>query len=188
MKTSASFASLALVIATASAAHADALGQKGQVAIAGDFQVSIVSESTDADNDESDLDIVVAPALDFFLAPNLSLGGQVIFARQDQGELEIQTLGAGARVGYVIGLGKISIWPRAGLTFTRSDIEFGDADGTGSALTLNLFAPVLYHPVDHFFLGIGAKLDYDVYADDDGDGDAAKQTSIGLVSTVGGYF
>jgi hypothetical protein len=188
MKTSTSFATLALLLTTATAtAHADSLGQKGQISIAGDFQISIVSESTDADNDESDLDIVISPALDFFIAPNLSVGGQVVFAREDQGELEAQTFGAGARVGYVIGLGKVSIWPRAGFTFARTSFEFGEADTTLTGLSLNVFAPVLYHPVDHFYLGLGPKLDYDVYADDDTD-DAPKTTAIGIVSTIGGYF
>jgi hypothetical protein len=186
MKPSTSFATAALLLTTATA-HADSLGQKGQISIAGDFQISIVSESTDADNDESDLDIVISPALDFFIAPNLSVGGQVVFAREDQGDLEAQTFGVGARVGYVIGLGKVSIWPRAGFTFARTSFEFGEADTTLTGLSLNVFAPVLYHPVDHFYLGLGPKLDYDVYADDDTD-DAPKTTAIGIVSTIGGYF
>jgi hypothetical protein len=187
MKTSIS-AALVTTLALGASAHADPLGEKGQIAIAGDFQISVVSESTDAENDDSDMDIVIAPALDIFLAPNLSVGGQFVFARSDQGELEEQLFGLGARVGYVIGLGKISIWPRAGFTFARGSLELGDSDVTQTTFTLNVFAPVLYHPVDHFFLGLGPKLDYDVYADNDTDFDAAKTTAIGLVSTVGGYF
>jgi hypothetical protein len=102
MKTSIS-AALVTTLALGASAHADPLGEKGQIAIAGDFQISVVSESTDAENDDSDMDIVIAPALDIFLAPNLSVGGQFVFARSDQGELEEQLFGLGARVGYVIG-------------------------------------------------------------------------------------
>lgn len=183
------FAALVTTLALGATAHAESLGATGQIAIAGDFDLSIVSESTDAPDDESDLDIVIAPALDLFLAPNLSVGGQVVFARSDQGALEEQLFGLGARVGYVIGLGKVSIWPRAGFTFARGSVELGDNDVTQTTFTLNVFAPVLYHPVDHFFLGLGPKLDYDVYADNDLDEvEAAKTTAIGLVSTVGGYF
>jgi hypothetical protein len=187
MKTSIS-AALVTTLALGATAHAESLGAKGQIAIAGDFQISVVSESTDAENDDSDMDIVIAPALDIFLAPNLSVGGQLIFAQEDQVAFEEQTLGVGARVGYVIGLGKVSIWPRIGFTFARSERELALADVTQTTFALNIVAPVLYHPVDHFFLGLGPKLDYDLYADDDTDDDAAKTTAIGLVSTIGGYF
>jgi hypothetical protein len=187
MKTSIAVA-LVTTLALGATAHAESLGTKGQLAIAGDFDLSIVSESSDAENDDSDIDIVIAPALDIFLAPNLSVGGQLIFAQEDQVSFEEQTLGLGARVGYVIGLGKVSIWPRIGFTFAHSERELAIADVTQTTLALNVFAPVLYHPVDHFFLGLGPQLDYDLYADDDTDAEAAKTTAIGLVSTVGGYF
>jgi hypothetical protein len=186
MKMSTSFGSVALLL-TAATAHAESLGEKGQIAISGDFELAITSDSVE--DGDSSTNITIAPALDFFLARNLSVGGQVVFAQNDEELGDVQTFGAAARVGYVIGLGKISIWPRGGLSFARSSFDTAGDDLSVTRLTLNVYAPVLFHPVDHFFLGLGPVFDVDLVADDNSDlFEASKITSIGVVSTIGGYF
>jgi hypothetical protein len=186
MKTSTSMVTIALML-TAATAHAESLGEKGQIAVSGDFELAITSDSVE--DGDSTTNITLAPALDFFLARNLSVGGQVVYAQNGDDLGDVQTFGAAARVGYVIGLGKISIWPRGGLSFARSSFDTPGDDLTITRLTLNVYAPVLFHPVDHFFLGLGPVFDVDLVADDDSDViNARKVTSIGVVSTIGGYF
>ena len=51
-------------------------------------------------------------------------------------------------------------------------------------LTLELYAPFLFHPVPHFFIGLGPSLSIDVA----GGNSSSRETTIGLRSTVGGYF
>lgn len=170
---------IAVVAAAPHPVAAEPLGQPGQIAIAGDFQIAIQSISVE-DVDDSVTAILVAPSGDFFIIPNLSVGGQVIYANRSFGDVSERTIGLGVRAGYVIGLGKVSIWPKAGFSYTHDKDDLSST----SALTLNLFAPLLVHPVDHIFLGLGPNLDLDLYAADD----RLKATAIGITSTIGGYF
>ena len=166
---------LALVSGTAAA---DSLGEKGQIALSSDINITIKSVKSDVDGSESQTDIIIAPGADYFLAPNLSVGG--ILRYDDVDSSGYKAYGAGARVGYVIGLGKISIWPRAGLSLINLDT----GDEGHLYFTVGAFAPLLFHPVDHFFIGLGPEINYDVYASDD----APQITELGVTSVVGGYF
>jgi hypothetical protein len=176
VRTAAIVGALALPAGTAAA---ESLGEAGQISIDGAFDLRFTSTSTDADGDESTTLLQIAPALDFFIAPNVSVGGQLLF-QYSSGAIDITSVGIAPRVGYVIGLGKLSIWPRAGIGFAYADAN----DQSVQSLTLNLFAPINYHPVDHFYIGLGPALDLDLYVSDD----LAKETSFGVVSVVGGYF
>jgi len=196
MKTSIQAVALASTLAFGGTAAAEAIGAPGQIAISGDFQIAFASVSSSDDDAESATRIRVAPAGDYFLIPNLSLGGQVVFDQESQGDFTDRTIGVAVRAGYVIGLGKVSIWPRAGLTFDNgnADVEFLGISGelSTSTLTLNVFAPLLVHPVDHVFIGLGPAFDLDLvvsqsFNDNDVD-DPEKLTAFGVLSTVGGYF
>ena len=151
-------------------------GNTGQVAISSDFKIDFEHA-----NGGSALDL--APAVDYFLAPQLSLGGQVEFAYEShRGGGSESAFGLGPRVGYNIPLHPMfSLYPRAGLSFTHHS-----ATGQSGSNLLGVFllAPFLFHPVPHFFIGLGPTLG----------GNFAGGTSgqhfveIGIHSTVGGYF
>jgi hypothetical protein len=154
-------------------------GNKGQIAIAGDFSVSFLHA-----NHVSTL--VLAPAIDYFIAPQLSLGGQVSFEYSNFDPGSSSSFGLAPRVGYNIPLAPMfSLYPRAGFSFRHA--SFSPGGGTSrdaNLLGLFVFAPFLFHPVPHFFIGFGPSLSGDIA----GGNDADHFLSIGLESTVGGYF
>jgi hypothetical protein len=148
----------------------------------------------------------LAPALDYFVVDNLSLGAQLLFdlvtispgsvgAGQPQPQgTTITTFGIAPQVGYNIALGdNFSIWPK--LFFAYSNSSQSNNGPTGQVFTLGGFVPFLYHPVRHFFLGIGPNLSTQLgnsssvsasnvttttYSD--------KATAFGIMATFGGYF
>jgi hypothetical protein len=56
--------------------------------------------------------------------------------------------------------------------------------GTDAVWGAAAFAPLLFHPANHFFLGLGPSFALDLF----GSGSAPKATVFGLRSLVGGYF
>jgi hypothetical protein len=157
-------------------------GGMGQVTIGSDFGISFL-HNVDAETSSLSL----SPALDYFFAPALSLGGQLQLDYNKAGGASTTVLGLGPRVGYVIPLGDMfSVYPKAGLYLQHVSFSPG---GGGSSSSYNLFslflsAPFLFHPVPHFFVGIGPTL----FANLAGANSARRDLQIGLVSTVGGWF
>jgi hypothetical protein len=172
----------------AGAAHAQSLadqpasntmGAPGQVAIAGDFGINFTHNT---DTDESSL--LLAPAVDYFIAPQLSLGGQLMFFYGTNNAFDRTDIGLRVRAGYNIPLRDMfSLYPRAGLGLINYNIDAAGPAGSASSTVLSLFfyAPFLFHPVPHFFIGLGPALDVGLTGD-------AKTTELGLLSTVGGWF
>jgi hypothetical protein len=94
--------------------------------------------------------IDVAPELDYFLAHNLAIGGAVLFHHDDGAtRFAVQP-----QIAYHIVLSDSwSFWPRLAVTVTT---------GTPGDLSIELSAPFLVHPVQHFFFGFGPALPIDV--------------------------
>jgi hypothetical protein len=93
-------------------------------------------------------------------------------------------------VGYNFALSDlISIWPKAGFSYASTSGTVGRAVGdtivstsfSNSNLALNLFVPVMFHPVRHFFVGFGPFLDADLSGD-------ARTTIWGGKLTLGGWI
>jgi hypothetical protein len=174
-------------LALASTAHAQnlaetaaggpALGARGQVAISSDFDFSFLHSKNNGN------DIILRPALDYFIAPQFSLGGEVLFRYRGDGDPgSITDLGLGFRVGYNIPLAPMfSLYPRAGLRFTHVSVNGG---GSADYLTFALVAPFLFHPVPHFFIGLGPMLEADLAGGSSGSRDVV----VGLSTSIGGYF
>ncbi len=120
------------------------------------------------------------PALDYFVAPNLSLGGTLVFGYD--GNDKSTTLGVAGRIGYEIVLSETwSFWPRAALTVTSVSVQAPNGSG-GASLALDLFAPFLVHPAEHFFFGLGPGFRQDLAGRD------PKLTAITGGFLIGGYF
>jgi hypothetical protein len=151
-------------------------GNPGQVAVAGDFSLSFSHY-----NDSSHLRI--APAADYFFLPHLSFGGQVIFEYDSyKGGGHATTFGLGPRVGYDIPLAAMfTLFPRLTLAYTHFSPSGADSS---NLLGMFLYAPFLFHPVPHFFVGFGPSFGGNFAGGDDGD----RFFVFELVSTVGGYF
>jgi hypothetical protein len=113
------------------------------------------------------------PALDYFIIPNLSLGGAVELDYAS-GNPNRTSFRLAPEVGYEVALSDTwSIWPQAALS-----ISFPSPGNPG--LTLIVFVPFLIHPVEHFFFGIGPGFSQDLTSN--------PQTFITGSFLIGGYF
>lgn len=128
-------------------------------------------------------------ALDYFLAPNISVGGSFVYVTQsasnvfssdnnpDDTESDLGSRSIFAlhpRAGYALGLSDSwGIWPRAGLLFANQSLvtpETVNPDGsvtetTDSAATLSLTLDGMFYatPVEHFIVMGGPFLDLGVW-------------------------
>src|SRR5262245_36735234 len=130
----------ALVVVSTAPAAAEPLGRPGQVAIASDFELSFTTTRTrEQFGDDTRVEIRVAPAVDVFVAPHLSLGGQLLYEHRDDDFWGSTQLGAAVRAGYAVNLGAVSVWPRAGVAVRRGDgnvVYLGDMGENGTVTAL----------------------------------------------------
>lgn len=187
------------------AAPVNAFGGAGQISIQSDLQLSFQSTSFSApdggEDPESRTTITLAPALDYFVADNISIGGQLGYTSTSQGDASSSAITIGPRVGYNLSLSdQVSFWPRLGLWYSsissETEVTVPDgmggtttqtADVSGSKMGVSIFAPFLVHLADHFFVGIGPNVDMDLSSKVE-DEDSVKETSFGVRSVVGGWF
>ena len=171
-----------VVVALALPASADpGFGAAHQLAISSDANVAFQYVSISPGN-VSSTTILLEPALDYFVVDKVSVGGFVLIARTSTSggmtDSTSTTFGIGPRVGYHVVLGdKLSIWPKASLTIASA--SSGNQSSTNLGLTV--FAPLLYHPAPHFYLGIGPALHADLSGD-------FRSTTFGLLFTIGGWI
>jgi hypothetical protein len=139
----------------------------------------------------------LAPAADFFVIDNLSVGGQLLFSiastSPNQGPgTSYTSFGIAPEVGYNIGLtDRISVWPK--LFFGYQSTSVSNNGGSYSEGALGVYVPFLYHPAQHFFLGIGPNFATQLISNiSPGNGgpsvDGSKATTFGITATFGGYF
>jgi hypothetical protein len=93
----------------------------------------------------------------------------------------------GPRLGYNLPVSdRLSVWPKLGFSLANTTVNDDSAVGddeeeSNTSVQLNLFAPLMFHPVQHFFLGFGPALDIDLSGD-------AKATTIAARLTIGGWL
>lgn len=159
-------------------------GAKRQLAISSDAGLSISSTSMSG-VDGSTTTLLLRPAIDYFVIDNLSVGGFLGLEYTSTDGGSSTSFAIGPRVGYNIPFSeRFSVWPKAGFSFSSTSVDIDGIDGpsrTNTALALNLFVPVMFHPVEHFFLGFGPALDTDLSGD-------AKVTTIAGRLTLGGWM
>jgi hypothetical protein len=181
-------ATFILLIASSAHAQAERLGDPGQIAISSDAALSI--RETNLSGGPDALTIELAPAADFFVVHGLSVGGSISLSYAKSGDSHATRFGIGPRVGYNISFTNLlSLWPRIGLSYSHTSITgaIAIADTTverttsGNALALNLFAPLMVVPAEHFFAGFGPFLDVDMTG-------SHKATSFGAKLTLGGWM
>ena len=172
------------------------LGTVGQLVISDDMQIALLRQSQSIQGQSRDItQIQLQPALDYFVSPNLSIGGQIRIAHAsiDNGNSSTNTsttLGVLPRIGYNVALSPTSsIWPRVALGYvhTNGDSYGGQITSSSYTVSLEVFVPLVFQPVPHFFLGGGPLVSTDLISKTDSN-DGVKTTNIGLQSTIGGYF
>jgi hypothetical protein len=139
-------------------------GAPGQWVITGDFEAHF----------HSGYQLRVHPALDYFIVPNVSVGG-VLGLTYTSGSPSQTEVDVGARAGYNLNVNnQISFWPMAGIFFTHLS---GRPDTNSTVF--HLFAPFLFDLVPHLFVGLGPSFNIDL---------SGGGTSWGIDSIVGGWF
>jgi hypothetical protein len=121
--------------------------------------------------------IVLNPGVDYFLAPNISLGANLFFSHNSAGGGSTG-IGAGVRAGYNLNIvDNIGFWPSA-----RFFLIHNSANGVPSSTdeSLGIFGPFIWHPTTHFFLGGGPDLNHQL---SNGGG-----TEYGLDFILGGWL
>jgi hypothetical protein len=173
------------------------LGELGQLAISDDLQVSAIRDTSSRTGvpTASLTSVQLAPALDFFVAPNVSVGGQlrIGFISSDPGggtpSTDTTVIGLLPRVGYVVPFSPTSyLWPRAGIGYVHTSTGSSGQTSVGQyRVPLEIFVPVIFQPVPHFFIGGGIRVATDLVSKVESV-DGYKTTEIGLLSTIGGYL
>jgi hypothetical protein len=169
------------------------LGAPGQITLSDDVSVMAMHYSSSyMGQSTTQTAIVLQPAIDVFVAPNLSIGGQVRIVVNSIETNDSTTIGLLPRIGYNIPIGPTaSIWPRASLGYIRNSISGNGSSSSNYSVAFIAFVPVLFQPAPHFFIGGGPYLSTDLVAKFTSGGassDSSKLTAFGLQSTLGGYF
>lgn len=155
---------------------ASPFGTRGQWVVTGASSIGASWSQYDG-SDAHDLDLTFSPGVDYFVWDHLSLGVSTnVYSTASRGYdtlgnlFETDTLGAsaGIRVGADLPLGAHwSFWPRftTSAFYDRQQVSVVQAGMSGGGpspatadvdgISLGLFAPLLCHPVPHFFFGLG---------------------------------
>jgi hypothetical protein len=98
-----------------------------------------------------DWELSLHPAIDYFITGNVSVGG-VVGIGYSPADMGTTDLDIGARAGFNLTMNDhLGLWPNAGLSAHYKNTMHVSNTST----ELNVFAPFLYHPVPHFFVGLG---------------------------------
>ncbi len=161
-------------------------GTKGQKAVSSDAGIS-VSNTSISGVEGSTTTLILRPAVDWFFADSISLGGFAGVEYNSAPGGSSSVISIGPRLGYNLPVSdRLSIWPKLGFSLANTTVNDDSAVGddeeeSNTSVQLNLFAPLMFHPVQHFFLGFGPALDIDLSGD-------AKATTIAARLTLGGWL
>lgn len=180
-------------------------GERHTLVLSNDISASAYGVSY-ADTDSSSLNVSFAPSADFFVAENVSLGVAVPCGYGDTKgkdalngatvESKVTSYGVAGRFGvnWRIAGDWLSLYPRASLTVSAGERRETSGQTSNSpsfsAVSVGLFAPMLVHPAEHFFVGLGPTVDADIsrtykYGSQTED---VPGTSIGASATLGGWL
>jgi hypothetical protein len=153
------------------------LGERGQLAVSSDASLTI-QRRTQSGSDGAITTITLVPAADYFVFHGFSVGGFVGLEYTKAGDSHGTRFSIGPRVGYNVWLSeRWSLWPKLGFSYAHTS----GAGAKQDAVALNVFAPFIFHPVEHFFAGFGPFVDTDLNGDN-------RATVWGAKLTVGGWF
>jgi hypothetical protein len=182
------------------AAGPTAFGALGQLVLSADLpilqsspQFAIVRETQSMGGQSATL-VDIAPSVDYFVMPNLSIGALLGI---EYGSLDasgtafpagatVTQISVEGRVGYNIPLGEgVSIWPRLAIGYQHTSVSDNGMDATGYVIPLSVTVPVLWHPGDHFFIGAGPAFLTQLVSKTEGN-DQPKTTDYGITALIGG--
>ena len=187
-------AAATLAPSIALAQDAGHFGDQGQLAISTDANLGLTG-SAYTNQPGSTFTLLLQPGADYFVIPNLSIGGLLLYEHLGSSEggttSSSDSFGIGPRVGYNVRLSdSFSLWPRASFTFVTTSNSQGNQSFSNNTTEVGLFVPVLFHPAQHFFLGVGPILSVELSDSNSQNGisvDGGKATTYGIAFTLGGW-
>lgn len=185
-------------------------GRQGQWVLSGSFSLGISSQQY-TNSEASRFNVWVSPGVDYFVIDNFSIGGDFEVSFSDYvgydqlgSTVQTKTTGGhvGARVGYNVPLGqRFSIYPRAGFGVGFEDTSnamlrpgnYGTyvqmrPNSSEKMIHLWAFAPILFHPVPHFFVGVGPSLSHEVLRENTTTTQDVRGTRVSAGFVMGGWF
>jgi len=182
----------------ASVANAEQkFGDAGIMVPSGSVSLDYSSSKPPEGDKTSETFIGVAPGLLVFVTENFAVGGRVALSRwADDEDSSSLTFGMGPVVGLNVPLGdNLSLFPQfaifAAVSNYKNDINGETFKTEHTTGYVYLEVPVLYH-VQNFFMGAGPYFATDMVSKYSVDGgtaeDGSKDTSLGLSTTIGGWF
>ena len=186
-------AAASLTEAFASAAPAAArFGEQGQIVPLGALQAVYSS------NGELKQTLLgFSPGALYFFARDFALGAELNLNYTNYSvpgsstEVSATSFGIAPTCAFNLVLGeRFSFFPQAAVRFGSSTpfAIVGGATTVQTRVTAQLFAPVLFHVVPHFFLGVGPAFSIDLFAGSTDSGRSPKTASLGAQTLLGGYF
>jgi hypothetical protein len=186
----------------AMAQEAPSFGDAGVIVVSSDASFAIgATFYDDAEPPYASRDatfgLAIAPALDAFVARNLSIGGSTRFAFVSSGGSDSIAVNPSVRVGYLFRLAeRFGLWPRAGIGYGLStgEVSVLTADGRGGyEYTLHVLyahgsAAFLVHAAPHFFMGVAPYGELEFFSEVDVGGTPPKQFSFGANLVLGGWW
>lgn len=137
-------------------------GRRHQWVVSSDAAMSI-QNTRQHDTNRGSISVTVSPAADFFVIENLSIGAGAGLQFVRAGDARSMRFSVGPRVGYNVELTHLlSFWPRVGISYSYSKTHEEEINAKNNAVGVNAFAPVMMHPVEHFFIGFGPFVDADL--------------------------
>lgn len=150
-------------------------GRADQLVITGDFDMGLGYRTTD-----DKFYIELAPSGDYFIQDNISIGAGLVLGTTVGDGPDSTSLGANVSLGYNMPVAEtLSFWPKVRTGIIHQDTSSIEGADT-TAFQIGLFAPVMFHPANHFFVGAGPNIDFFL-----GDGSGV---DLGLSTVIGGYF
>jgi hypothetical protein len=175
--------------ASAQQAAVPSFGSAGQLVLSSDAQASLQVQSGSTAG--SLTTITLGPAADLFLFRSFSLGAHFLWQHtQITGAPNTDSVSAGLSVGYALRMSEtFSFWPKVSFDYRHTSILTVDPvaldqqnEVSSDAMVIGVFAPVLFHPVPHFFIGLGPNFQAAVLSS------ASTDTEYGLMFTLGGWL
>jgi hypothetical protein len=178
---------LALLLLGGAASAEDRFGSKGTISPAGSVGFSYVASGSNGSYFAS-----LDPAAMIFLIDGLAVGGSLHLSYRSSSS--DWGYGLGPSLGWNLWVGeRASLFPQAVLSANWERFS----GMTAHLITAQVFAPVLFHVVPHFFLGAGpfvlrelsvTSLAFVVPSGDVFPLARPLQTIVGLQSVIGGWF
>src|SRR5437660_442516 len=177
---------VAALLCAAAARGEDRFGARGQVVPFGG-----IGYSHSAGNGVSSDSVSLSPGALWFVDDGFALGLSAFFGYRSLsqpttfGQITTSTTSFGGTPMAAAALPlaeRVAFFPQAGVSYFWQRGSGGGFTQTSHSVILQGFAPLLFIPASHFFLGFGPSLSWIV------EGAGSDTIAVGLVSQIGGYF